>query len=197
VTNAEVQKLMQEKSEKEKSLNLFQRINKVMLEVTTVIKDAEISMGQGRGYTGVSHDAVTKALHLPLAKAGLVLKVTTKDCVKSEFENVKVWNGQETKSKVYRADLRVILTLVNADAPNDREDFEFEATAFDTGDKAIGKALSMAVKNGLLKIFMLESLDKEEERVTEESTYRQAPPPQQRQNMQQKPHNYAPGAVNK
>lgn len=148
-----------------------------MLEVTSVVKDAEITMGQG-SYMAVSHDAVTRELHLPIAKAGIVLKPHEKSKTVSEFEITKIYQGKEIKQKQYRADVTMELTLINSDNPQEREVADFSAYAFDAGDKAIGKATSLAVKNGLLKMFMLESLDKEEERTTEDANYKQQTKPQ-------------------
>lgn len=155
--------------------NLYQKINEVMLKVTTVIKDAEIQMSSNRSYLGVSHDAVTSALHLPMAQAGIVLKVEEASCKVDVVESVKVWQGQETKTKTYHASVSMYLTLINADDPKERETSTFSAIAFDSGDKAIGKATSMAVKTGLLKLFMLESLDQEESRETEGTQYKERP----------------------
>lgn len=163
------------KSELLKELqNLHQRINTVMHEVSTILKDTEVVMPKG-SYKAVSHDSVTSALHMPMTRNGIVLKVDQKSCLITEFEVVKTYNGVESKSRQYRADVTVELTLINMDDPSDRETSTFSAYAFDTSDKATGKALSMAVKNGLLKSFMLESLDHEEERIEEGSSYRQRP----------------------
>jgi len=165
--------------------NLYQKINEVMLKVTTVIKDAEIQMSSNRSYLGVSHDAVTSALHLPMAQAGIVLKVEEASCKVDVVESVKAWNGQETKTKTYHASVSMYLTLINADDPKERETSTFSAIAFDSGDKAIGKATSMAVKTGLLKLFMLESLDQEESRETEGAQYKERPKYQEPQKSQQ------------
>ena len=59
--------------------------------------------------------------------------------------------------------------------PEEREVCKSFAYAFDSGDKAVGKAESMAVKYVFLKNFVLESTDNEESRDHENNF--KAPPP--------------------
>ena len=58
------------KSEKNDKLNIYQRIRAVMLEVKYVQKTDRKVNNQ---YTFVSHDAVTAALHEPMANHGIVM----------------------------------------------------------------------------------------------------------------------------
>lgn len=148
-------------------LNLFQKINMIQKEVTSVIKDATISVGND-SYNVVTHDAVTSALHLPLANAGVVCIPTTKSCTISEIQKEKVYNGNKTVQTIYRADVIISACFINSDNPQENFVTEMHAYAFDTSDKAVGKAVSMAIKNTYLKIFMLESCDQEESRIIEQ-----------------------------
>lgn len=153
--------------------NLFQKILTVYQEVTSVMKDAEIAITKDRSYEAVTHDAVTAALHMPLAINGIFPKPTQKSCVITTFEKEKEWNGKVEKSTQYRADVTAEVTYINADNPTETFTSEATAYAFDTSDKAVGKAYSMAIKMIHMKTFMLESLDREEERVEEGATYKQ------------------------
>lgn len=167
--------------------NLYKKIIQVYTEVQGIVKDGEIAQG-GSSYTVVTHDAVTKALHMPIAKAGLVVMPDMVACDVSEFEKVKVWNGQETKATWYKADVTAKIKIIDSDDPKQFVESTCRAYAFDTSDKAIGKAYSMAIKNIYLKVFMLESMDKEESRDFDGADYKQAPP-----KMQPKPlPNFAP-----
>lgn len=165
--------------------NLYQRIIRVYEKVKSVVKDGEIIQGNG-SYAVVTHDAVTKALHGPLSEAGIVFVPDMISCETSEFEKTKVWNGQEQKTTWYKASVKVSVTLVNSDKPEEKLTTYGFAYAFDTGDKAIGKAYSMAIKNIMLKLFMLESADQEEERI--ETGHKQVPI----QSKPAPPKNYAP-----
>lgn len=132
-----------------------------MKEVETVFKGANISMGNGRSYSAVNHDDVARLLHKPLADHGIVTKVSVE---KVEISSRDKTNKYGDISLEYRADVWVEVTFINADNPAEREVCRSFAYAFDSGDKAVGKAESMAVKYVFLKNFVLESTDNEESR---------------------------------
>ena len=143
------------------SKNLYQKMVNVMREVDSVFKGANISMGNGRSYSAVNHDDVARLLHKPLATEGIISKVSV--------ERVDISSRDKTNkfgdvSLEYRADVWVEVTFINADNPEEREVCKSFAYAFDSGDKAVGKAESMAVKYVFLKNFVLESTDNEESR---------------------------------
>ena len=139
----------------------------IMKEVETVFKGANISMGNGRSYSAVNHDDVARLLHKPLADHGVITKVSVE---KVELTSRDKTNKYGDVSPEYRADVWVEVTLINADNPEEREVCKSFAYAFDSGDKAVGKAESMAVKYMFLKNFVLESTDNEESRDHEINT---------------------------
>jgi Ca2+-dependent lipid-binding protein len=145
-------------------MNLYQRLNKVMKEVTTVFKGSEVSMGGNRSYKAVSHDDVTSLIHLPLANAGVFVEISTTDSKITPIETKSEYQGREQIKISYLAEVWVQATFVNVDKPEERFSVKKYAYALDSGDKAIGKAESMAVKYIFLKNLMLESTDEEESR---------------------------------
>jgi hypothetical protein len=151
--------------------NLYQKMTSIMKEVETVFKGANISMGNGRSYSAVNHDDVARLLHKPLAEHGIITKVSVE---KVELSSKDKTNKYGDTSLEYRADVWVDVTFINADNPSEREVCKSFAYAFDSGDKAVGKAESMAVKYVFLKNFVLESTDNEESRDHENSF--KAPP---------------------
>lgn len=184
-------------------LNLHQKMLEVYKKVTTVVKDKTIKPSQdsNASYDVVTHDMVTRALHLPMAEAGLLPIPTQKSCAVSTFEKIKYYQGNEQKSLWYRADVSAIVKIVNVDDPAQFETYEASAYAFDTSDKAVGKAYSMAIKMIYLKAFMLESIDDEEEREMERAEQYQkqeskpvtkpSAPPQKAQSNNDKVNSYA------
>ena len=140
---------------------LAQRMVTVMAEVRSVFKGANIQMGGGRSYSAVSHDDVARLLHTPMATNGIYTKVSVE---KVEISSKEVANKFGDIKSEYRADVWVEVTFINSEKPEDREVCKGFAYAFDSGDKAVGKAQSMAVKYVLLKNFVLESTDEEESR---------------------------------
>ena len=151
--------------------NLYQKMADIMKEVETVFKGASISMGNGRSYSAVNHDDVARLLHKPLADQGIITKVSVE---KVEVSSREKTNKYGDVALEYRADVWVEVTFINADKPEEREVCKSFAYAFDSGDKAVGKAESMAVKYVFLKNFVLESTDNEESRDHEDSF--KAPP---------------------
>lgn len=150
-------------------MNLYQKIITIYKEVKTVVKDDKVSTGGDNSYLAVSHDAVTRLLHMPIANAGIVVIPVMEECVVSVFEK-EVWNKYDkmmVKKLSYRSDVWVSLTLVNSEKPDEVIKTKAFGMAFDSADKGPTKAYSMALKACLLKVFMLESLDKEEQRAEE------------------------------
>ena len=146
------------------SKNLYQKMASIMKEVETVFKGASISMGNGRSYSAVNHDDVARLLHKPLADHGIITKVSVERVEVSSREKTNKYGDVALE---YRADVWVDVTFINADKPEEREVCKSFAYAFDSGDKAVGKAESMAVKYVFLKNFVLESTDNEESREQE------------------------------
>lgn len=151
--------------------NLYQKINQVMLEVESVEKGARIEISSTRSYTAVTHDDVTRLLHMPIAKAGLVILTSVIESKMDVTDKTKEYNGKVTTSKEYMASVTIELTAVNMDKPEEKISVNMPAIAFDPTDKAFGKAISMATKYALLKLFMLDSYDEEEKRPEPGTTY--------------------------
>lgn len=144
-----------------------------MKDVKSVIKGSEVSITSNSSYKAVSHDDVTAILHDPITNAGII---ALPDMVEHSLEILtqeKTYNGVTNTSKVYMVKVIASVTFINIDNPEDRLTTKCFAYALDSGDKATGKAYSMAVKYCYLKTFMLESLDDEESREIEK-----APAPQ-------------------
>jgi len=124
----------------EKVLNLYQKINVIMREVKYVQKTDKKVNGN---YTFVTHDAVSEALHEPMAMQGIVM-------IPSVDELVREGNLTIAKMRI---------SFVNADAPEEKIELFQYGYGIDTQDKGVGKAVSYAVKYALLKLFCLETGD--------------------------------------
>jgi len=61
-----------------------------------------------------------------------------------------------TNKPIYRTDVRVTLTLKNADRPEETEVVTWHGRGDDTGDKGVGKAGTSAVKNAFIKLLNLQ-----------------------------------------
>jgi hypothetical protein len=147
----------------ESKLNVYQRVNLIMSELSYLKKTATVGSGS-YGYTALSHDHVTGSLQPLMVKHGLVAQTSMTEEVFSRYE-VKTRKG-DTQDR-YEVKCKAEVWIVNIDDPQDKFLVSASAQGFDPQDKASGKAYSMAVKYCLLKLFMLASGDDEEERVEE------------------------------
>lgn len=125
---------------KTENKNIYQRLRDIMLDVKAINKESKKINGQ---YTYVSHDSVAKALHDPMAKAGVVMIPTIAELSQ---------DGNRTAAKVD-------ISFVNVDNPQDQLTVTYWGYGIDGQDKGIGKAVSYAVKYCLLKTFCLETGD--------------------------------------
>lgn len=123
--------------------NIYQRLHAVMTEVDYVQKTHKIAFGQDdkKGYKVVTHDAVTAKVRPILVKHGVVYLPQNLDVAQS---------GNRTE-------VRLDVTFINIDRPEDRIAVPTVGYGIDTGDKGPGKAVSYAVKYALLKALGLET----------------------------------------
>jgi len=137
--------------------NIYQRINAVRKKVEYIRKDATV-----QGYRAVTHDQVTAHVRDHLIAQGIVI---VPDQRMAEIQEV----GKTSKgTTIIRYDAWYEISFVNCDDPSDAVRLRVNSHANDQGDKAPGKALSMAVKYAILKLFSLETGENEESRVGEE-----------------------------
>ena len=121
------------------NMNIHQRIAAVMAEVSYIQREEK----KGMTYRVVSHDKVTALLRPSMMKNGIVNYP-----VRCEHSH----NGN-------RAECSMTLRFVNIEQPSDFIDVQTFGYGVDTQDKGPGKAMSYAVKYGLLKTFFLETGD--------------------------------------
>ena len=135
-------------------LNIYQRINIIMKQKVYLKKG---SAGQG---TGVEYDELISALAPLLSAAGIVITAEKSGDSRSR-ENKK-------GNYIFESDYKI--TYINIDSPVDRFTTLIESHAMDAGDKAPGKAITYATKISMLKVFGIESGDKEESREDQRDT---------------------------
>lgn len=122
----------------EKTLNIYQRLNRVMKEVDYIQKEAKKN---GMQYAFVAHDKVTGALHESLVEHGIFIK-----------HHVMGYHLDGNKHIV-----QVQFDFINIDEPTDKMTVEGWGSSVSNDDKGYGKALTYACKNTYLKNFMLEA----------------------------------------
>ena len=130
--------------EQQQTLNIYQRIQLVMQEISYIKKgDDKVN----NMYSFVSHDEVTARLHPLMVKHGIV-------CMTSITNHAQDGN---------RTEATITLTFVNVDSPADKVEVGGFGYGIDPQDKGPGKAVSYAVKVLLLKTFLLETGERDNE----------------------------------
>lgn len=148
-------------------LTIAQRICRVMVDADGVVKRGQTAFGERYSYARI--DDVMAALREPMARHGLVLHWTQANREVGEYGLTK--NGVMQ----WRHTVRVTFELHNADHADEAPWVtELEGDAIDTGDKGMGKALSYAFKNYLLKTFLLPSGDEADNEAREPEPARPA-----------------------
>ena len=120
------------------TLNILQRLNRVMKDVSYIQKERKAGMR----YSIVSHDAVTAKVRPLLVEHGIVYFPVRVD---------RKQNGNRTE-----VDMTVRFTNIDQ---CDFIDVQTAGYGIDDSDKGVGKAISYAVKYALLKALGLETGD--------------------------------------
>ena len=141
-------------------LNIYQRINKVMQEVTYVQKDKAVS-GGGQNYKAVTHDQVVSVARASLVQHGIMIYPNQ---LSGEFLVMRDINAQPQPVKMGLYSGKYEINFVNIDNGEDKIVVTVEAHAQDNGDKAPGKALTYATKSAIMKVLNLESGEDDESR---------------------------------
>jgi hypothetical protein len=157
--------------------NLYQKINDIQKTVKSVHKGGTVKINERASYSAVLHDDVTALLHDPIANAGIVAMPRMEICELEIIRTSKTYNGQVTESNSYMVKVWASVTFINSENPSEQYQTQCFAYAIDSGDKATGKAYSMAIKYCYLKTFMLESCDDEESRDWENNVIQSKPSP--------------------
>lgn len=136
--------------------NIVERLIAAQKSVGKLEKDVSVG-GHGGGYKGTSHDHVAGLCRGALTELGVLAmtSVVNVENRESTFRNGNI---------AYVSDIVVETTFYNADDPADRLIVRSAGTGIDSGDKAIGKAMSYAKKYGLIMGLMMSSFENEEQR---------------------------------
>lgn len=141
-------------------LNIFQRINAVMKEVSYLQKDKAVSAGGGGNYKAVTHDNLVSVARAAMVKNGIV--IFPKQIRGELMPPSQKADGSISTMRLYEGEYEI--NFVNIDKPEDRVTVVVVAHAADNGDKAPGKCLTYATKQAVLKALWLETGENEESR---------------------------------
>lgn len=132
-------------------MNLWQKISAVMNDVEYLKKDDVVGKGSKSEYKAISEEKVTETVRVSFIKHGLVLL---------PVEQVHSCETRETVNDYGKAGVRRLATVDVKYKLVDIETGEHEfivssGTGEDSGDKAVGKAMTYAYKYALLRTLMI------------------------------------------
>ena len=137
------------------TMNVFQRMNAVMSEVSYLMKDGTVETGGGKSYRAITDAKVRRAINPALVKYGLVI-VPISVRSKREDERVLAYDRYQKKEIERINRVTTIEASYRIQNIDDKDDFivvEGAGTGVDTQDKGIGKAQTYAYKYMILNSF--------------------------------------------
>jgi hypothetical protein len=159
--------------------NLYQRLAAAILDIPPIEKDTSIEVKQGQSYRATTYDGAITKIRPVLLRHGIVFSQEVLESTNDSYEYETKY-GQKVGFLTY---VRVRLTFINVDNPDERIVSDGVGTGMDSQDKAAGKALTYARKTALFGILMTSTGDNEESRPDHEAT-RTAPRPEKRPQAQ-------------
>lgn len=132
-------------------MNLWQKISAVMQDVEYLKKDDVVGKGTGSEYKAISEEKVTETVRVSFIKHGLVLIPVEQvhSCETRETENQY---GKKGVSRLATVDVKYKLVDIET---GEHEFVVSSGTGADSGDKAVGKAMTYAYKYALLRTLMI------------------------------------------
>ena len=132
-------------------MSIYKKLNEVQKKASFVKKDGELGYGQNK-FSIVTHDAVLRAIRTHLTDIGIVI-------VPSQVEKGISVPGKTSKGgDKIRFEALYDVAFIDID-DDSKIVIRTEAHAEDNSDKAANKAITYAVKNAMLKAFLLETGD--------------------------------------
>lgn len=143
-----------------KELNIFQRMSLITKEMAVVEKNLEVKVNQNSGYKAVSERDILDNVKPLEEKYGVYSypadrKVIDSDTLVKESE----YNGKITKTNQLYMRLEITYRFVNVDKPEEYIEIKSYGDGIDTGDKAVGKAMTYGDKYALMKAYKISTGD--------------------------------------
>lgn len=158
--------------------NVYQRISDVMADVGYLQRDKDI----GGQYKSVSFGAFAAKVREALLKHGLIVIPSIRGASVRHLPQFTKKTNREgviwKEADAFRTECHIDIRIVNIDNPSEAVELVSFGAGIDEQDKDPGKALTYALKHGLMKLFLIETGEDEKspfaapdvETLTEEQT---------------------------
>ncbi len=146
------------------TLNIYEKIIKVMESVQYLEKDDEVGKGTTSAYRAISDEKVKRALRTAMIENKLVMirtnietEVTSRE-YKQFNQYSKADNKYEDKIQ-YFTKVKSTYKIINAENPEETEFIQSIGHGVDSQDKSAGKAMTYASKYALLDTYIIPTGD--------------------------------------
>lgn len=146
---------MIEYKEEIKKLNLWEKISQISSEVEYLQKDDKVGFGNN-SYKAISIEKVMSAVSEKMNKFGIVIYPIEQVYNRKDEEVIKR-DGTTGINRI--SDVDVKYQVVNIHNPKEQIICVSSGTGVDTQDKGIGKAMTYAYKNMIIKLFAIATGD--------------------------------------
>lgn len=142
-------------SDEIKSLNVWEKISQISAEIEYLQKDDKVGFGNN-SYKAISIEKVMTAVADKMNKYGVVIYPVEQEYSRKDEEVI----AKDGTVKINRiSDVNVKYEIVNIHKPAEKIITVSSGTGVDTQDKGIGKAMTYAYKNMIIKLFAIATGD--------------------------------------
>lgn len=135
-----------------KTMNIFEKLSAISLEITNVEKNLTISMGAGK-YKAVGEGDVLAAVRPAEAKYRVYSYPCNRRIIDAYELETQDYKGNTKKQFFER--IEITYRFVNMDNPSEFIDIISYGDGIDSGDKSVGKAMTYGDKYALLKAYKI------------------------------------------
>lgn len=158
--------------ERNKELNIFQRVAGVTAELSIISKNLIVTTGRGNGYKAVSERDIIDAVKPLEAKYGIYSYPAKRTVLESErLESEQTYNGNTTKKTTFFERIETVYRFVNIDKPEEFIETTTFAEGIDAQDKGSGKAMTYADKYALMKMYKISTGDDPDAQASNDEYY--------------------------
>lgn len=142
-------------SDEIKALNVWEKISQISAEIEYLQKDDKVGFGNN-SYKAISIEKVMTAVADKMNKYGVVIYPVEQEYSRKDEEVI----AKDGTVKINRiSDVNVKYEIVNIHNPAEKIITVSSGTGVDTQDKGIGKAMTYAYKNMIIKLFAIATGD--------------------------------------
>lgn len=143
-----------------KKMNLWEKISAISSEIEYLKKDDLVGTGKS-SYKAISIEKVMTSVSEKMCKYGIVIYPVEQSYLRTDEKVIGIdYNTKKEVEKINRiSDVDVKYEVVNIHNPIEKIITVSSGTGVDTQDKGVGKAMTYAYKNMIIKLFAIATGD--------------------------------------